>query len=292
MRLQYALLAFLMPVATALAQIPAPQLNLSGNIGCQGFPCLNNGTLQLSTDANHVMTTQETSALYLKVTSSVSLTATRNLIAPLGRFPFTIENATAGGQFIQIIGQSGTGVTIANGSIVSVWNDGTNFVQVGVAIPIPNSALANPSTTVNGQTCTLGSSCTTTFSSAIYTGCNTATETPGTGYCPLNPAFSSYSATESQVQQPQPVAATINNLYVTLQADPGNTNTVKITGRVAGSSSSLTCTITGNGSTATSCNDTTHSMSVTAGQLIDWQIVTTGISTATDAYISARSVSQ
>lgn len=113
------------------AQIPTPQINLSGNIGCQGFPCLNNGTLVMASDANRTMTALETSALYIKVTSSVSLTATRNLIAPAGRFPFTIENATTGGQSIQIIGVSGLGVTIANGTMVSVWNDGTDFLPSG-----------------------------------------------------------------------------------------------------------------------------------------------------------------
>ncbi len=77
------------------------------------------------------MTVQETSAFYLKVTSTVNLTATRNLIAPSGRFPFTIENATQGGQSIQIIGQSGVGVTIPNGATYVTWKDGTNFVQTG-----------------------------------------------------------------------------------------------------------------------------------------------------------------
>lgn len=70
--------------------------------------------------------------MFLKVTSSVSLTATRNLIYPAGRFPVTIENLTTGGQGIQVIGPTGTGVNIANGQTMSVWNDGTNFVQVGV----------------------------------------------------------------------------------------------------------------------------------------------------------------
>lgn len=120
----------LLIAAPMLAQVPVPQLGLTGNIGCQGFPCVNSGTLIMATDANHTMTVQETSAFYLKVTSSVSLTATRNLIAPAGRFPFTIENATTGGQSIQVIGASGTGVTIPNGQTVSVWNDGTNFVQI------------------------------------------------------------------------------------------------------------------------------------------------------------------
>lgn len=115
----------------AAAQIPSPQLNLTGNIGCQGFPCLNTGTLALTSDANHNMTAVETSALSIKVTSSVSLTATRNLIFPAGRFNLDVENDTTGGQSIQIIGVTGTGVTIANGQAARVLNDGTNFIQVG-----------------------------------------------------------------------------------------------------------------------------------------------------------------
>jgi len=116
--------------AAAFPQIPAPQINLTGNIGCQGFPCLNSGTLSLTTDANHTMTAQETSAFSFKVTSTVSLTATRNLIFPSGKFPLgCVENATIGGQAIQVIGTSGTGVPIPNGSaICGIWNDGTNFV--------------------------------------------------------------------------------------------------------------------------------------------------------------------
>jgi hypothetical protein len=116
--------------AGALAQIPAPQINLSGNVGTQGFPVLNSGTIILASDANHTMTAQETSAFSFKVTSSVSLTATRNLIFPAGKFPLgCVENATTGGQSIQVISTSGTGVPIASGTTVcGIWNDGTNFV--------------------------------------------------------------------------------------------------------------------------------------------------------------------
>lgn len=131
MRILKAVLLSLLMAFPGLAQIPAPQIPLSGNVGCAGFPCSNSGTLVMSTDANRSMTAQETSATNIKVMSSVSLTATRNLIAPSGKFPFAIENATSGGQSIQIIGPSGTGVTIPNGQAVSVWNDGTNYVQVG-----------------------------------------------------------------------------------------------------------------------------------------------------------------
>ena len=49
--LRWLLFALLVPVA-ASAQILAPQINLSGNIVCQGFPCVNTGTLVFTSDAN------------------------------------------------------------------------------------------------------------------------------------------------------------------------------------------------------------------------------------------------
>jgi hypothetical protein len=127
------LAAILLMAIPCAAQIPAPQIALTGNIGCQGFPCVNNGTLIFASDADHTMTARETSAFYIKLTSSVTLTATRNLRAPLGNFPFTIQNATTGGQSVQIVGPSGLGVTIANGATVAVWNNGTDYVQVGIS---------------------------------------------------------------------------------------------------------------------------------------------------------------
>lgn len=148
------ILAFL--TIPAMAQIPAPQINLGGNIGCQGFPCLNSGTLQFTGDADRNMTVQETSATGgIKVTSTVPLTATRNLILPTGNFQFiAVENATTGGQSIQVIGQSGTGVTIANGQAATVWFDGTNVVQTGsssggAVFPGTNGVVFNTSTTAS-----------------------------------------------------------------------------------------------------------------------------------------------
>jgi len=126
------------------AQIPVPQINLTGNIGTQGFPLFNSGTLILSSDSNHSMTAQETSAFSFKVTSTVSLTATRNLIFPSGKFPLgCVENATTGGQAIQVIGTSGTGVPIPNGSaICGIWNDGTNYIAGVSASGTVNSGTA------------------------------------------------------------------------------------------------------------------------------------------------------
>jgi len=172
------LIGFVLAVcASCAAQIPAPQINLTGNIGCQGFPCVNNGILIFSSDADRTMTAQETSAFYIKATSSTSLTATRNLISPTGAFPFTIENATTGAQAIQIIGASGTGVTIPNGATVSVWNDGTNFVQIGSAASGSNQTQSNYSVEI--QSYTVGSGYTSP--SFSVTG-GTCTTPPVLGY--------------------------------------------------------------------------------------------------------------
>lgn len=79
----------------------------------------------------------------LVVTSSTSLTATRNLVAPLMKgFAWAVENATSGGQAIQIIGPSGSGVTIANGSAAYVFCDGTNYLSSG-GIVYPASGVPN-----------------------------------------------------------------------------------------------------------------------------------------------------
>jgi hypothetical protein len=63
-----------------------------------------------------------------------------------------------------------------------------------------------------------------------------------------------------------------------LTADPGNTNTAVVTLSVLGTPQALTCTVTGDGSHNFTCNDTTHSVSVTAGQTGVWNIVFTGSS--------------
>jgi len=65
-------------------------------------------------------------AMYIKVTSTTSLSATRTLnIAPntLSKM-FIIENATTGGQSISISQGSGADVTIANGASKIVFTDG------------------------------------------------------------------------------------------------------------------------------------------------------------------------
>lgn len=159
LRMRKFVFAVLLVAATAFAQIPAPQIPLTGNLGCAGFPCVNSGTLIMGADANRTMTAQESSAFYIKVTSSVPLTATRNLISPAGNFPFTIENATTGGQSIQIIGPTGAGITIPNGGTLVTWNDGSQYVGAGngVFLPLSGGTLTGPLTGTSASFQSFGS---------------------------------------------------------------------------------------------------------------------------------------
>jgi len=66
--------------------------------------------------------------LYLNVTSAVSLTTTRELIVPTINKNYVVENNTTGGQSITVKTSAGTGITIANGTKVPVYVNGTNVV--------------------------------------------------------------------------------------------------------------------------------------------------------------------
>ena len=112
---------------------PQAQIPLTGSIGVSGTaPILGVTPISFTTDANVTMTYSQASANFLAVTSSISLTATRSLIAPLTKGQeFTIQNSTTGGQSITVIGATGTGVTIPNGQTMIVVCDGTNYITTG-----------------------------------------------------------------------------------------------------------------------------------------------------------------
>jgi hypothetical protein len=121
---------FALLAASAVAQVPAPQIPLTGNVGVVGSPILNSGIYQMPSDANQTFAVSNvtTSAFSLKITSAVSLTATRTITYPVGRFTVNIENATTGGQALNISFGSGATCSISNGNLVTVWFDGTNCV--------------------------------------------------------------------------------------------------------------------------------------------------------------------
>ena len=89
------------------------------------------GTKQLAADANETFTMPDGTAddsrsFYLKITSAVSLTATREVTLGPNTVSkvWMIENATTGSQIITIKQGSGATVDVANGSKVMVVTDG------------------------------------------------------------------------------------------------------------------------------------------------------------------------
>jgi hypothetical protein len=94
-------------------------------------------------DATYTLTTlsgatDEARSMGLNITSSVTLTATRNVIVPTTGSPptsapytklYVVRNATTGGQSIVIKTSAGTGITIANGATAIVLCNGTDVID-------------------------------------------------------------------------------------------------------------------------------------------------------------------
>ncbi|MCU1223612.1 MAG: hypothetical protein JWQ42_1705 [Edaphobacter sp.] len=113
-----------------LAQVPV-QIPLIGSIGLPGSAAILGGlTVQMPADANFTLSAQQWANKTLVITSGVSLSATRSIIAPLNKGQeFNIENSTTGGQSIVVIGATGTGVTVTSGTSATVFSDGVNYIQ-------------------------------------------------------------------------------------------------------------------------------------------------------------------
>jgi hypothetical protein len=103
-----------------------------------------------------------------------TLTATRNLIAPLVEKTYVVQNNTTGGQSIQLIGSSGLGVTIPNGIAAYVYSDGINFYNA-ISGSVGNYKV-NGNLTVTGTAAITGA--TTLSSTLAVTGATTFTGIP------------------------------------------------------------------------------------------------------------------
>ncbi len=99
------------------------------------------------------------------------------------------------------------------------------------------------------------------------------TVTAGTYYFPIGGGGGS-SGTETNVDVDSPAAATLTNFYVQSSVALGAGNTGVFTLSKNATPQSVTCTISG--ASATSCSDTTHSFSVSQGDLLTVKLVTTG----------------
>lgn len=106
-----------------------------------------------STDDNKTITltdsnaTQDARNIYLNVTSSVSLTATRELIVPTNEKTFIVKNGTTGSQSITVKTSAGTGITVPNGASYILYVDGTNVVEQVVAGSVASGGTGRSSIT-------------------------------------------------------------------------------------------------------------------------------------------------
>jgi hypothetical protein len=87
---------------------------------------------QLTADANYTAVQQDYQASIMEFTSSLSLTGTRNIVVPINNavYRWIVFNNTTGGQSLQFIGLTGTGVTVANGKRAIIYTDLTNVQRV------------------------------------------------------------------------------------------------------------------------------------------------------------------
>lgn len=94
-----------------------------------------------ATDANKTISATDTVGsqdfrnLYLNLTSSGSLTATRELVVPTINKTYIVQNNTTGGQSITVKTSAGTGITVPNGSTATLYVDGTNVIQAFDYLP-------------------------------------------------------------------------------------------------------------------------------------------------------------
>lgn len=99
-------------------------------------------SVSMTSDANFTMTQGRAECQVLNVSSTVSLTATRDLIMPLMVAQYTIYNGTTGGQALRVLGATGAAVTIPNGLTAEVYCDGTNYRVVDLPLRTLRSAVS------------------------------------------------------------------------------------------------------------------------------------------------------
>lgn len=94
----------------------------------QSQPVIAGRLVKALADANYTLTLAEAQNNLLECTGA--LTTLRDLVVPLTAQQWTVFANVTGGVGIQVIGASGTGVTIADGKRAIVQSDGTNVVRV------------------------------------------------------------------------------------------------------------------------------------------------------------------
>jgi hypothetical protein len=173
------------------------------NLGTLVEQAISGRALIVMANADYTLTTatgatDEARNMYLDITSSVNLTATRTVTCPAVPKMYVVRNATSVDQSI-IISAGGASVTIANGETVTVVCDGTNMrpiisniVTLNGTQTLTNKTLTAPviSTISNGGTITIptgASTLVTTTAAQTISGAKDFT-----GFASFNNAFTDY----------------------------------------------------------------------------------------------------
>jgi len=105
------------------------------------------GNPNYTSDANLTLTYTDTNAsqtaraLVLNVTSSLSLTATRELVVPTIQKQYIVQNNTTGSQSITVKTSAGTGITVPTSRKAHLYVDGTNVIQMFDFVDINGGAI-------------------------------------------------------------------------------------------------------------------------------------------------------
>lgn len=246
-----------------------------------------------------------TAANYFGFGGATANNATEAVVSGLVATSGTIDNLyiaahaapTSGKQYVATVYKNG----VATGLACTVANTATTCNSTGANVPV--SLVATDTISIEmcpGTHSGVAGSCTPTGTptAGIYHGSvrwvpstpgemlsiytmNTGFDTTGTRYAYYNGASNSNEGTEPNACNLAPTSVTVKKLYVSQSAAPGGATSRAYTLRkgtcVSQSSQSITCTV---GSGATSCNDTSNTVSASAGDFLDWQIVPSGTNAA------------
>lgn len=140
------------------------------------------GNPVFTSDANLTLTYTDTNAaqvaraLVLNVTSSVSLTTTRNLVVPTIQKQYIVQNNTTGSQSILVKTAAGTGITVPSGRKAHLYVDGTNVIHMFDFVDINGGAIDG--TPIGASTPSTGAF---TNISGTWAGATIAIASGGTG---------------------------------------------------------------------------------------------------------------
>jgi hypothetical protein len=136
---------------TGSAGIVQISASVQGNSSASSSPLSYSiSNIVMASDANITLTAAQLSCPILRVTSTPSLTATREVILPVvSGASYSVYNHTTGGQSLTFIGSSGTGVTVPNGLKTIIYFDGTNYVTAAIVVGGDLVATTNIAQTVN-----------------------------------------------------------------------------------------------------------------------------------------------